>query len=72
MNANRLILSYFAQFFLEWEMLRTKIVKKLKTHILCSIIVFFKLRCLLHNVQKYGAGQAPDHSMAHAHCMLDT
>jgi len=53
-------------------MLGTKVVEKIKTHVLCSIIVLRKLCCLLDNVEKYGAGQATDDSMAHAHCMLDT
>jgi hypothetical protein len=35
------IWSYLAQFFLEWEMLQTKVVQKIKTHILCSITLFF-------------------------------
>jgi hypothetical protein len=29
--------SYLAQFFLEWEIFQTKVVEKIKTHILCSI-----------------------------------
>jgi hypothetical protein len=29
---------YLAQFFSEWEVFRTKIEEKIKTHILCSII----------------------------------
>jgi len=32
--------SHLAQFFLEWEMFQKKIVKKIKTHILCSVIFF--------------------------------
>jgi len=28
--------SYLAQFFLEWEVFRTKVVEEIKTHILCS------------------------------------
>ena len=31
--------SSLAQFFLEWEMFRTKVVEKIKTHILCSVKV---------------------------------
>ena len=27
------LLSYLAQFFLEWEMFQTKVVEKIKTHI---------------------------------------
>jgi hypothetical protein len=29
--------SHLAQFFLEWEMFQTKVVQKIKTHILCSV-----------------------------------
>ena len=34
--------SYLAQFFLEWEMFQTKVVEKIKTHILYSVTPFFK------------------------------
>ena len=37
MNANVQFWSYLAQLFLEWEMFRTKVVEKIKTHILCSL-----------------------------------
>ena len=36
---------YLAQFFLEWEMFQTKVVQKIKTHILCSVM-FFVLICI--------------------------
>jgi len=50
-----------------------KIVEKIKTHVLCSIIYFLKLRRLRDNVDKYcRAVQDTDDNMAHAHCMLDT
>ena len=49
-----------------------KIVEKIKSHILCSVIMFRKLCCLLDNAGKYGAQQAPDDNTAQAHCMLDT
>ena len=49
-----IFLSYFAQFFLEWEMLRTKVVEKINTHILC-LITFSRKSCRLwNNVGKYG------------------
>jgi len=35
-------LSYLAQFFLEWEMIQTKFVEKIKTHILYSVTFFSK------------------------------
>jgi len=54
-------------------MLQTKIVEKIKTHILCSVTSFRKSCRLWDNVEKYcRAGQAADDNMAHAHCMLDT
>jgi hypothetical protein len=54
-------------------MLQTKVVEKIKTHILCSITFFRKSCCLGDNMKKYGrAGQATDDNMAHAHSMLDT
>ena len=31
---------YLAKFFLEWQMFQTKVVKKIKTRILCSIMFF--------------------------------
>ena len=32
---------YLAEFFLEWEMFETKILEKIKTHILCVVTFFF-------------------------------
>jgi hypothetical protein len=44
---------YLAQFFLEWEMFQTQVVKNIKTHILCSIF-FFRNSCRLwENAEKY-------------------
>jgi hypothetical protein len=52
---------YLSQLFLEWEMFQTKLVDKIKTHILCSI-TFLRQSCRLSdNVEKHGwAGQATD------------
>jgi hypothetical protein len=44
---------YFAKFFLEWEMSWTKVVEKIKTHILCSMTFFRKSHRLWDNVEKY-------------------
>ena len=45
--------SYLAQFFLEWEMFQTKVVEKIKTRILCSVIFLFgKSYRLWENVEK--------------------
>jgi hypothetical protein len=49
---------YLAQFFLEHEMFRAKVVEKIKTHILCSI-TFLKKSC-----------HPWDNVMARAHCTL--
>jgi hypothetical protein len=40
MQTDTHFLSYLAQFFLEREMLQTKVVDNIKIHILCSIIFF--------------------------------
>ena len=39
-------LSYLAQFFLEWEMFQTKIIEKIKTHVLCSVTFFSEDRAV--------------------------
>jgi hypothetical protein len=69
-------LSHLAQFFLEWEMFQTKVVEKIKTHILCAISFFFLFRKsyrLSENVEKYcTAVQATYDNMAHTHLMLYT
>ena len=63
--------SYVVQFFLEWEMLQTKVVQKIKTHILCSV-TFSENRAVWDNVRKYcRVGQATDDNMAHVRCMPD-
>jgi hypothetical protein len=66
-------LSYLAQFFLEWEIFQTKVVKKIKTHIFVfNNNYFFRKSCrLLDNVENCGAAGHTTHNMAHAHCMLD-
>jgi len=44
MKTNIRFWSYLAHFFLEWEMFQTKVVEKIKTHILCSVFFFFENR----------------------------
>jgi hypothetical protein len=64
--------SHFAHFLLEWEMFQTKVVEKIKTHILFSVTFFQKPCRLWDNVEKYcRAGQITDGNMAYTHCMLD-
>jgi hypothetical protein len=74
MKTNIHFLSYLAHFFLQWKMFQIKVIKKIKTHILCSVIFIFRKLCRLwDNVGKYcRVGQATDGNMAHEHCMLDT
>jgi urease gamma subunit len=52
-------------------MIQTRVVEKIKTHILCSITFPETRAVLLDNIEKYArAGQATDENMAHAHCIL--
>jgi hypothetical protein len=61
------------QFFLEWEIFRTKFVEKIKTHFVFGDVFFRKSCPLYDNVGKYcRAGQTTDGNMAHARCILDT
>jgi len=54
-------------------MFQTKVVEKIKTHILCSVTLFRKSCRLWDDMEKYGrAGQATVDRVAHAHCMLHT
>ena len=63
--------SYLAQFLLEWEMFRAKVVEKTKTLIWCSVTFLFKSYHLSDNVEKYGrAAQSANDNMAY--CMLYT
>ena len=43
MNTNTHLWSYLTQFFLEWAMFHTKVLEKMKTHILYSETSFWKL-----------------------------
>jgi hypothetical protein len=62
-----------AQFLLEWEMFRRRVVEKIKTHILCSVTFLRKSCRLWDNLDKYCTdGQATDDNMAHAYCVPDT
>ena len=55
-------------------MFRTKVVEKIKTHILCSVTFFFRKNMLFMmqcGNMLYRAEQATDYKMALAHCLLD-
>jgi len=44
MNTNVHFWTYLAQFILEWEIFHTKVVEKIKIHILCSLTIFLENR----------------------------
>ena len=49
---------YLAEFCLEWEMFYTKVVQKIKTHILCSVTSFTWKSCRLwDDVEKRGGAR---------------
>jgi replicative DNA helicase len=61
---------YLSHFFVEWEMLQTKVVEEIKPHFMFNKFFFFENRAVYENVEKCGrAGQATDDNMVH--CMLD-
>jgi hypothetical protein len=64
--------SYLAEFFLQYELFQTKVVEKIKTHILCPITLKNRAVCEIMWKKYCGAGQATDDNMAHAHCMVST
>jgi hypothetical protein len=74
MNTSIHILSYLAHFFLEWKILQTVVVDKIKTHILCSVMFFLSKIVLF--VRKCGKNIVewvrPQDNMAYANCVLDT
>ena len=65
MMTNTNVWSHLAHVFFECENFRTKIVEKIKIHILCSVTFFLRKPCRLwDNVEKYGtAGQATDYNI---------
>ena len=59
---------------MERKMFETKVVSKIKSHILCSMTFFFPGSRAVYLImwKKYGRSrQAADNNMAHALCMLD-
>ena len=60
---------YLAEVFLEWKMFQTKVVEKIKTHILCSVTFFWKSYRLWDNVEKYGVAEGSHYNMGHTHFM---
>jgi hypothetical protein len=55
-------------------MFQTKVVEKIKTHILCAMIYFLlEIVPFMRQAKKYRTGsQTTDDNMAHVHFMLDT
>jgi hypothetical protein len=56
--SNENLRSFISQFFLEWEMVQTKAVEKIKTHILYSII-FIVAPCILITLKFLSPTNAP-------------
>ena len=59
-----------AKLVLEWEIYETKIVEKIKTHILYSVTFFCKLGHLRDNVEKYGTSRQAVYDNILNMCML--
>jgi hypothetical protein len=73
MKSNVHFWSYLPQLFLLSDTFQVKVVEKVKTHILCSVIVFRKSCRLWGNVEKCStAGEATDDNMAHERFTLGT
>jgi hypothetical protein len=51
-------------------MFQTKVVKKIKTHILCSINFFPKIKPFMSNVEKYGAARQATHDSIMLHIKM--
>jgi len=73
MKTNIYIFGHISLNSSENEKCYRKVVKKIKTHILC-VLTFFRKSCRLRDiVEKYcRAEQATDDNIAHAHCTLPT
>ena len=63
------IWQYLTQLFLQWEIFQTKILQKIKTHILCSIHIFWESCHLWDNVEKYHTARqvTDDATVQHTH-----
>ena len=60
-------------FFLERELLQTKVIEEIKSQIHVQLFYFLKLCLLWDNVEKYcNAGQATDDNVEHARWKMDT
>jgi len=70
MKTNAHFWYYLAEFFLEWEMFRTKVVDEVKTNILFQYL-FSEKRVFYEKAEKYRTGKKWQYIMAQAHCILD-
>jgi len=75
MQTNIQLLSNLAHIIVEREMLKKKVVEKIKTHILCSVTFFFFENSAVYekmwkNIVE--SGRATEDKMTLAHCMLNT
>jgi hypothetical protein len=68
LKTNIQLLTYLGLSFLEWEMFRTNVVEKIKTHILCSI-TFFENRVVYEICEKILLSGA-DHRWQYGACTL--
>ena len=62
---------YLTKFSLKWEMFYTKVVEKIKTHILYSINFFRKSCNLWDNVEKYGGPRGATNDVTILHMFLE-
>jgi len=70
MKTNLHFWPYLAYVFLDWEMIQTKVVEKIKTHILYPIMFFSKIVPLWNNVETFcRPGQATDDNIIECMCI---
>ena len=71
MNTLSYLWQYLAKFFLDWEIFQTKVVEKIKTHILSSITLLGESFHWWDHAENCGWARETAKNMAHACCMLD-
>jgi hypothetical protein len=75
MKTNVYLWQYLTEFLLEWEMVHTKIVEKIKTHILRSVNLSENpavYAIMYRNILQSRTGHRWQNNTAHAYCRLDT
>ena len=63
MKTNERISLYVTHFFVEFKMFQTKVIEKIKPHILCSITFFF-LNCAMYVIMWKNTAEAGRPQMA--------